>query len=114
MNFVRGLDPKEAMGTGWRAILSSMKYCLLITEKDLYQNINNQYYDLETVKVTNIRKQSRFLYDAYVIIVVIGDNFKIFKNRISNDENQIYKIEELPEIILKIKKIYDETHEKRN
>lgn len=106
MNFERGLDPKEAMGTGWKGILNSMKYCLLLTEKDLYQNVNNQYYDIESVKIMNIRKKRIYLYEAFIIIIVLGDKFKIIKNRFSND-NQIYKIEKLPDMIFKIKKIYD-------
>lgn len=107
MNFERGIDPKEAIGLGYKEVLKSMKGCLLLTEKDLYQNINNQYHNIETVSIKNFRVGSQFLYHAFVIIVIVGDKFRIFKNRIS-DDNEIYSLEDLPEMVFKLKKAYDE------
>ena len=110
MGFIRGLDPKEAMGTGWRAVYKSMGHCLFLTEKDIYQNINNQYFDIQSIKISNIRKQSRSIYEALIIIVVFKDQFRIMKNRFSYPNfnySSIYEIEELPKVIFKLKEQYD-------
>ncbi|MFA5153769.1 MAG: hypothetical protein WC554_14505 [Clostridia bacterium] len=101
--FERGLDPKEAMGIGYKAIFNSMEGCLLLTEKDLYQILNN----IETISIHNIKRRSELLFSAFVIIVVMDDKFKIMKNRFSTDSG-IYPISELPEIVFKLKKLYDE------
>ena len=106
-NFERGIDPKEAIGLGYKETFKSMEGCLLLTEKDLYQNINNQYYDLETVQTSNIKKRAQMIFSAFIIIIVIGDRFRILKNRISNDY-RIYPIKELPEMIFKMKVLYDD------
>lgn len=113
-NFERGIDPKEAIGIGYREVFKSMEGCLLLTEQDLYQNVNNQYWDLESVTTQNIRKRSTFLFSAFVIIIVVGDRFKIMKNRLSNDDGQIYPIKELPEMVFRLKKLYDIWMKERN
>lgn len=112
-NFVRGQDPKEAIGLGYREVFKSMEGCLLLTEKDLYQNVNNTYYDLETVQLQNIRKRNDFIFTAFVIIIIIGDRFRILKNRISNDY-EIYSIEELPEMVFRLKILYDKWMKERS
>ena len=106
MNFERGADPKEAMGLGYKEVLKSMEGCFLLTEKNLYQNVNHQYYSIETVQIQNIAKTSEFLYSAFVIIIIVGDKFRFMKNRFSND-NEIYPIKDLPEMTLRLKKLYD-------
>lgn len=105
-NFERGGDPKEAIGLGYKEVFKSMKGCLLLTEQDLYQNINHQYYDLETVQTQNIKKRSERIFSAFIIIIVIGDRFRIMKNRLANDY-EIYPISELPETVFRLKKLYD-------
>jgi len=110
MEFVRGLDPKEAMELGWRATYKSMNNCLLLTEKDLYQNIRNRYDNIRTIRLTNIRLLSRSVYDAYVIIIIFKEEFRIMKNRfeyLNYNYSLIYKIDELPKIIFELKKKYD-------
>lgn len=108
MNFERGKDPKETIGLGYKEILKSMKRCLLITEKNLYQNVNHQYYNIETIETRNIAIRKEFLYDAFIIIIIVEDKFRIMKNRFSNDNSlEIYPIKDLPEMTLKLKKLYD-------
>ena len=112
-NFVRGQDPKESIGLGYREVFKSMEGCLLLTEQDLYQFTNNQYYDLETVQTQNIKKRSQFIFSALVIIIVIGDRFKIMKNRLANDY-EIYPISELPKTVFRLKELYDIWMKERN
>jgi len=112
-NFERGRDPKEAIGLGYREIFKSMENCYLLTEQDLYQNVNHQYNSLETVSTQNIKKRNEFIFGAFVIIIVIGDRFRILKNRFSND-GEIYSIEELPDMIFRLKKLYDIWMKERN
>jgi hypothetical protein len=111
-NFERGRDPKEAIGLGYKEIFKSMEGCLLLTEKDLYQNINNQFYSIETIQLQNIRKQSTTLFEAFIIIIVFAGKFRILKNRISNDFT-VYPIEELPGMVFKLKKLYDDWMKER-
>jgi len=108
MNFERGKEPKEALGLGWREVFKSMKShgWLLFEEKDIYQNINNQYYDIEGVSVHNIKSTRKYLYSATLIILVIKDKFKILKNRYGSDP-YIGKIEDLPQMIFDLKTIAD-------
>lgn len=112
-NFERGIDPKVAIGLGYKEIFKSMEGCLLLDETDLYQNINHQYYSIETISTQNLKKRSEFLFHAFVIIIVVGDKFRILKNRISND-SEIYPINELPEMIFKLKILYDNWMKERN
>jgi len=112
-NFVRGQDPKEALGIGYKEVFKSMEGCIMVTERDLYPNINNRFYDIETITVSNIRVQSKFIFNAFVIIVCFKDQFRIMKNRISADY-QIYPIEELPEMIFRLKILYDKWMKERN
>lgn len=110
-NFERGRDPKVSIGLGCREIFKSMEGCLLLTEKDLYQNINNQYYDLETVKTTNIKSRSDFIFNSFIIIIVIENRFRIIKNRFANNlgyDKEIHFIEDLPKIIFQLKALYDD------
>jgi hypothetical protein len=113
MNFERGKDPKESIGIGYREIFKSMERCLWITEKDLFQNIDNQYYRIETITTSNLRVRSEFIYGAFVIIIVFPDKFRIMKNRFSGD-NGIYPIEELPEMIFRLKILYDKWMDERS
>jgi hypothetical protein len=107
MNFERGINPKDAMKIGYIEIFESMKGCLLLTEKDLYQTLNHPYFSLETVRITNIRKQKSALYEAFVIIIVIEDKFRIIKNRFSTNKDKIFDIKELPGIVFELKTAYD-------
>jgi len=109
-NFERGLDPKEAIGLGYKEVFKSMKGCFLLSEEDLYQNVNHQYYSIETVSTQNLK----FLFSAFVIIIVVGNRFKIMKNRLSSDDGKIYPIEELPEMVFRLKKLYDIWMKERN
>jgi hypothetical protein len=114
MNFERGIDPKHAMGIGWRAMFESMGDWLLFTEKDLYPSKNwndisdntRHYHDISDVSTIHIHKNIIPLHGASVIIIIIEDKFKILKNRFSHHD-KIYKIEKLPEIVFEIKKEYD-------
>jgi len=106
MNFQRGIEPKECLGLGYMEVFKSMKSCLMGTEEDLYQNVNNQFYTIEGIQLQNIRKKSDLFYSSLLIIVVFKEKFKIIKNRFTND-NGIYPIEELPEMIFRLKKHYD-------
>lgn len=105
MNFERGKDPKTALGIGWEKVLEKMGG-LVFYETDLYQNINHQYYDIKSISIHNIRKGKKWLYEAYIIIVIVGNQFRIMKNRIGNDD-QIYPLTELPSTVLKLKEKYD-------
>jgi len=108
MNFERGGDPKVSIGLGYREIFKSMKECYLFTEADLYQNVNNQYHSIETVRTQNIRKRNEFIFSALIIIIIVGKEFRIMKNRFSTDNNEIYPIEALPKTIFKLKELYDD------
>ena len=108
MNFERGIEPKESIGLGYREVLKSMEGCYLLMEEDLYQNVNNIYYSIKTVRTQNIKKRNEFIYSALIIIIIIGKEFRIMKNRFSTDNNEIYPIEVLPKMIFKLKELYDD------
>jgi len=108
MNFERGGDPKISIGLGYRELFKSMKGCHLLTEEDLYQNVNNQYYSIDTVRTQNIKKRNEFIFQALIIIIIVGKKFRIMKNRFSSDNDKIYPIEALPKTIFELKKLYDD------
>jgi len=107
MSFQRGQDIKDVLDLGYKNALKSMGGCLVFTEKDIYQDINDKSFKIEDLKIENIRKQSTSLYMALVIIVITGDKFRILKNRVS-DDSSTYSRDRFPEIVFRIKKAYDE------
>lgn len=108
MNFERGKDPIRALDLGWKKVLEEMGGRIFY-EKDLYQNINNQFFTLDEVRIQNIksRRGRGYLFEASLIIVVIGSHFKILKNRFSNECGGIYKCKDLPQMIFDLKRTWD-------
>jgi hypothetical protein len=113
-NFQRGIDPKVSIGLGYREIFKSMERCYLFTEADLYQNVDHQYHSIETVSTQNIRKRNEFIFSALIIIIAIGDKFRIMKNRFFRDNDKIYPIGDLPKIIFELKELYDDYMIRKN
>ena len=50
MNFKRGIEPKEALEIGWRQVLKEMRG-EIFDEKDIYQNINHQFYTIGDIQI---------------------------------------------------------------
>lgn len=100
MYFERGLDPKKILDIGWEKVLKDMRG-RIYTEKDLYQNVNNQFYTIEQVKIQNIRDKSHHLYNAVLIIVIVGTNFKVIKNVFRRkDMDMVYPTKKLSQYII--------------
>ena len=78
MNFERGGDPKISIGLGYRELFKSMKGCHLLTEEDLYQNVNNQYYSIDTVRTQNIKKRNEFIFQASCYLINNSISFRAY------------------------------------
>jgi hypothetical protein len=109
MNFERGIDPKKALGLGWEKVFDEMGG-LIFYKESIYQNINHHDYSIQEISLQNIAAGKKYLYKASIIIVVVDNQFKIIKNTMGNDggNSVIYSLSELPEIIFKIKREFEE------
>jgi hypothetical protein len=106
-NFERSDNPNKSLGVGYNGIIQSMNEWLIVTEKDLYQNVNHQYYSIDDIQLLNIRGRRNFqIFEATLVIVIYHGQFRILKNRYSID-NGIYPEDELPAMIFKLKRIHD-------
>jgi hypothetical protein len=106
INFERGIEPKKVLGIGWEKVLEEMGG-ILIREDGLYRNLNNPNYDIREITIHNIRGSSKLLYEAYIIIIIIGDQFRIMKSRVGPYYNRIGPVSKLPSVVLDFKKKYD-------